>query len=275
MVVLFQVTVVFLYSVLAVKNRENSALWISLISCFLISCAWWENFVNDNATIFACLKDLKNDIEECRHFLYMIIPLWKIALMLASCVLFLYTIVRMDKGEIKSLFKVNLTNFNISIELPESFDLDFENVSTAANVSRVVWPSDLLSTDHWIRFLPIIITFIHVASSYLCFISGKFACKICIQGFSYALPLVLSVPSTMSLLYFFCGKRISTNCHEYSDTFRHVLPYLLWKCPEGNLLDFYYKDKWGFLWIFWIISQVWLTRYIWISKTKRMASTNE
>merc|ERR1719341_2777694 len=37
-------------------------------------------------------------------------------------------------------------------------------------------------------------------TSYLCYIFGKFACKICIQGFSFAFPVNLTIPASICLL---------------------------------------------------------------------------
>lgn len=271
MVVLFQFTV-FLYFALALQKNNPVELWTAPISCLLISCAWWENFVSDNSRIFARLKDIKDNIEESRHFLYVIIPLWKIGLILASCTSILIIVDEYTSEEIKRFFfndiKESLTNFNVSIQWPEKYGEEIANITQNYNFTTFEYPQIKYITDDWVRFFPIIVACVHVVSSYLCFISGKFACKICIQGFSYALPIVLSVPTTMCLLYFIPG------CHNNSDRFTsNLLPYLSW-CPIKQLEDFF-KYQGGFLWILWIISQTWLTHYIWISKTKRMASTSE
>lgn len=274
MVVLFQLTV-FLYFILAPQKNNPVELWTAPISCLLISCAWWENFVSDNSKIFARLKNIKDNIEECRHFLYVIIPLWKIGLILASCAAILLIVDEYTRKEINSFFFTNiknsLTNFNISIEWPKKYGEEIANMTQNDNFT-VEYPQIDYVTEDWVSYFPIIVTCVHVVSSYLCFISGKFACKICIQGFSYALPVVLCVPTTMCLLYFLTG------CHKYSDIFTiNVLPYLTW-CPMKRLEDFFiadYSPQGGFMWIFWIISQIWLTHHIWISKTKRMASTSE
>jgi len=37
-------------------------------------------------------------------------------------------------------------------------------------------------------------------ASLLCYVFGKYACKICIQHLSFALPLTLAVPLTMAIL---------------------------------------------------------------------------
>ena len=59
---------------------------------------------------------------------------------------------------------------------------------------------------------PIYVLFIHAASSYLSYIIGKFACRINIQGFSFAFPVILTVPLTVTglitIVYFAYCKQI-------------------------------------------------------------------
>ena len=63
---------------------------------------------------------------------------------------------------------------------------------------------------------------------------GKFACKICIQGFSFAFPVNLTIPVTLSLLLMSCGLRAGDSCF-----MRDTIPsYLFFECPSGD----YIKD---------------------------------
>jgi chitin synthase len=69
--------------------------------------------------------------------------------------------------------------------------------------------------------------------------SGKFACKIGIQGFSFALPLNLAVPVTLVFLVSMCGFRDEKTCFWNS----FFPSYLYWECPKGDLLkDFIGKE---------------------------------
>ena len=47
---------------------------------------------------------------------------------------------------------------------------------------------------------PIYVLLIHIVGSYCAYIISKFACKIVIQGFSFAFPVTLTVPLTVTLL---------------------------------------------------------------------------
>ena len=64
----------------------------------------------------------------------------------------------------------------------------------------------------------------------MCFI-GKFACKICIQGFSFAFPVNLAVPVSISLLISACGLRLGNQCY-----FESIPSYLFWECKGGDIL---------------------------------------
>lgn len=62
---------------------------------------------------------------------------------------------------------------------------------------------------------------------------GKFACKIMIQGFSYAFPVNLTVPVTMSVLIVACGLRHDDPCF-----FHNSIPdYLFFDSPDVNFLN--------------------------------------
>lgn len=87
-----------------------------------------------------------------------------------------------------------------------------------------------LSTFEW---TPIIVALIQVCAAHLCYVSSKFACKICIQGFSFAFPISLTIPVSISLLIASCGIRFEDVCF-----FDGWLPkYLFWKCPTGEFFQ--------------------------------------
>lgn len=71
---------------------------------------------------------------------------------------------------------------------------------------------------------------IQIFAAYLCYIFGKFACKIVIQGFSYAFPINLVIPLVVNLLIAACGLRNGDNC-----IFHGTVPdYLFFESPSGN-----------------------------------------
>lgn len=69
-------------------------------------------------------------------------------------------------------------------------------------------------------------------------LTGKFACKICIQGFSFAFPINLTIPVSLSLLITACGLRFDHAC-----SFDVIPAYLFWECKNGDILnDFLNND---------------------------------
>lgn len=65
------------------------------------------------------------------------------------------------------------------------------------------------------------------------FSTGKFACKILIQGFSYAFPVNLTIPVAISLLIAACGLRNGDPCF-----FHNVIPdYLFFESPPVYFLN--------------------------------------
>lgn len=75
---------------------------------------------------------------------------------------------------------------------------------------------------------------IQIFAAYFCYIFGKFACKILIQGFSYAFPINLVIPVVVNLLIAACGLRNGDNCF-----FHGTVPdYLFFESPAGKQLIF-------------------------------------
>lgn len=72
------------------------------------------------------------------------------------------------------------------------------------------------------------------------YISAKFTCKICIQAFSFAFPILLAVPVTIITLINLCGMREEEVCF-----WDNVMPgYLFWTCPKGDFWqDFFFGDQ--------------------------------
>lgn len=71
---------------------------------------------------------------------------------------------------------------------------------------------------------------IQIFAAYLCYIFGKFACKILIQGFSYAFPINLVIPLVVNFLIAACGLRNGDTCF-----FHGTVPdYLFFESPPGK-----------------------------------------
>jgi chitin synthase len=75
--------------------------------------------------------------------------------------------------------------------------------------------------------------------SFSIFVPGKCACRIMVQGFSYATPVTLTVPISISILLIFCGLRNDDPC-----AFKGVIPdYLFFHLPDSDFLDKFLGSK--------------------------------
>lgn len=112
---------------------------------------------------------------------------------------------------------------------------------------------------------------INILASYFCYIFGKFACKIMIQGFSYAFPVNLTIPVSISLLIAACGIRNGDPCF-----FHETIPsYLFFESPPTNFLNDFISHQHAWVWLLWLLSQTWITIHIWTPKCERLARTEK
>jgi len=250
-----------------IHHEGNEYVTLIPATSLLISIGWWENFVDKNSPfkVVRKLAKIKDNLHRSRYFIYIFISCWKILLILVSTiacrflvdgsVLYIFSqfksafsshkilIVR-DRTDLSSLA---LTDHNIGIET--------EWLEMPSNAAAPIWG-----------------LIIQISASWLCYVFGKFACKICIQGFSFAFPLSLSVPVTISLLIASCGIYFENTCHV-----NFLLPrYLFWSCPaEPFVNDISFFNLHAIMWLLWLLSQTWITIHIWIPKCERLATTEK
>ena len=92
-----------------------------------------------------------------------------------------------------------------------------------------------------------------------------------LQGFSYALPINLTIPVTIVILISLCGLKIGNAC-----VFDSTIPgYLFWDCSDGTFLTEILTNQFAWLWLLWLLSQAWIASHIWTPKSERLASTEK
>lgn len=117
----------------------------------------------------------------------------------------------------------------------------------------------------------IYVLLIQIIAAYLCYIFGKFACKILIQGFSYAFPVNLTIPVSISLLIAACGIRNGDPCF-----FHGTIPdYLFFESPPVFRINDFATREMAWAWLLWLLSQTWITLHIWTPKCERLATTEK
>nr|AHY28560.1 chitin synthase II [Anthonomus grandis] len=247
-------------------NHDEPILWLIPICAILISFGWWENFVPLSSPIKLVrqLAKSRKEFPTRKYFCYFIISSVKCIIFFATTIACIY----FKDGDVNFLFE----NFS---------DIFWNHPMTVTEVVPQVTGTNITVDDaistgivHIIYSdinLQAAIWGVSVVSAYACYAFGKFACKIMIQGSSFAFPIALTVPFLISALVIFCGFYAKDVCAFYD-----FLPaYLFFNSPPLlNLLNFV-ETQHPYLWLFWLLSQIWITRHIWTNNNSKLASTEK
>jgi len=253
------------------RRGGTTAAWTVPIAIFLTSAGWWENYV-DRKSPLAPIKELgrvKDRMKKTRYFTYSFISIWKIILFLCSMFVFLHlsgTSFTATFGGIQTFFfshRINVTETNArAISAAAAFpdlpgaQLLPEIITIASESSSVLW-----------------VLLIHVLSGYLSYVFSKFACKICIQSFSFAFPVIMAVPTIVTLIIPACGLRTTDPCY-FQDA--GIPDYLFFDCPNNaDWLHDFLSNEYGWIWMVWLLSQAWIVHHIWIPHCERLAPTEK
>lgn len=247
-------------------DSSRFSLWLIPPSLFLVSCGWWENYVSTQSPIgfVRSLGKIKQEMQLTRYFTYMFMSVWKIIVFFTSTILILY-IKGETVGHLFSMFGDAFGNHTIVVrsmydvtgrttDIADIVDIDDNKIAIPANVKS-----------------PIYVLLLQIFSAYFMYIFGKFACKILIQGFSYAFPVNLTIPVSISLLIAACGLRHTDPC-----IFHNTIPdYLFYESPPLHFLNDFVSKQYAWVWLLWLLSQTWITLHVWTPKCERLASTEK
>nr|ALM23645.1 chitin synthetase 1b [Leptinotarsa decemlineata] len=242
-------------------------LWIIPVAIFMISVGWWENYISKHSPLpfIKRLGKIKENFDQTRYFTYMFISTWKILCFLI-CIMFILLV---REGEMGFFF----TEFSEGFGAHPITILEIKPVlggTSLPDISEILPTGDdtvVQSSD----ITPIYVLMINVLASYLTYIFGKFACKIMIQGFSYAFPVNLTIPVSVSLLITACGLRNGDPCF-FHDT---IPDYLFFESPSAAFLNDFIHHQHAWVWLLWSLSQTWVMIHIWTPKCERLASTEK
>ncbi|KAH7639899.1 chitin synthase-like protein 2 [Dermatophagoides farinae] len=237
------------------------------IVCIMISLGWWENYLdkNSNFNFIQQMAKIKQKFHRTRYFIYIFISIWKVLLIFLSMFACLYYIDGSTSLAIFGKFREAFGQHKILIQRDRSDLLEFANTDQFVGVEGESFEINSRSlASLWLVFMQIVAT-------WLCYVVAKFTCKICIQGFSFAFPISLTVPVTISVLITFCGIHFENRC-PLSDFW--IPKYLFWFCQEEPFSEFLMKPH-AFLWVAWLLSQIWISVHIWNPKCERLATTEK
>ncbi|XP_076345619.1 LOW QUALITY PROTEIN: chitin synthase chs-2-like [Tachypleus tridentatus] len=248
-----------------VEHQKRS--WTIPVAIFLLSFGWWENYIDKKSPVkfIKTIASVKDDLRRSRYFTYIFISIWKVIVILCSMLAFLCMSME-DISQVFHLFRNSFQSHAVTVHQVKKLSLDsnLPDLPTASPIDEEIVIDSLEMT-------PIYVALIQVSASLLCYVFGKFACKICIQGFSFAFPISLTVPVTMSCLIAACGIRTENEC-----VYENILPkYLFWTCPEGEFFQDFVSKQHAWIWLMWLLSQAWIAVHIWTPKCERLASTEK
>lgn len=245
------------------ENRP--ILWMIPIAAVMTSCAWWENYVCVHSSIgfVRAMGRAKEELRTTRYFNCIFFSLWKIILFFCSLVIILWF-----QGD----YPMNLFNLFGDAFGPHKIIVEEVSVGLSASLPDVIQTQigDTVEMDAD-YYTVVYVLLIQIGAAYLCYIFAKFACKILIQGFSYAFPVNLTIPVSISLLIAVCGIRNGDPCF-----FHGTIPdYLFFESPLVFRLSDLAAREMAWAWLLWLLSQTWITLHIWTPKCERLATTEK
>lgn len=280
-----------------IRSQHQMETLMIPLSIFLASFGWWENYVNPNSSfrLIKKLSAIKKSLNRTRYFTYIFVSIWKIALMFAT----MLTVRYMIDGQVRPIFynfklafnqhsilvtkvKMDVNSQGFAPNQPVGLPLTSGSSSSATSSASVGIDDDpiyLTSQPHVVIYS----ICIQIISAWLCYVFGKFACRICIQRFSFAFALSFTIPVTLSLLIAVCGMHFEDRCNS-----TQWLPtYLFWTChkipfvsptlddPNSGSIMNSFANIHVFMWLIWLISQAWITVHIWMPRCERLATTDK
>ena len=121
--------------------------------------------------------------------------------------------------------------------------------------------------------MPIIVFIIQVLCSFFCYKTVQFICKVRIQPFSFALPINLVLPVSVSVLNALANLHQMDNCllNKQIETTR----YIFWNV-HYNIFDMNQPSYYGLviLWLVTFVSQLIVTNHIWYNWHDRLAPSD-
>ncbi|KAK9707881.1 hypothetical protein QE152_g27556 [Popillia japonica] len=248
-----------------IENKPD--LWLLPFSIFMISVGWWENYISPHSPIpfVKKLGKLKHEFDATRYFSYIFLSVWKCILYFLA-ILFIIVV---KEGEVGFFFYEFSEGFS-------SHPITIQEIKPVLGGTILPDISDVIPTGDDTTMpsndmTPIYVLLINVCGCYFAYIFGKFACKIMIQGFSYAFPVNLTIPVSISLLIAACGLRNGDPCF-FHDT---IPPYLFFESPPEYFLNDFISHQHAWAWLLWLLSQTWITLHIWTPKCERLARTEK
>ncbi|XP_048522963.1 chitin synthase chs-2 [Dendroctonus ponderosae] len=244
----------------------DSTIWLIPVSTILISFGWWENFISETSAIefVRNMAKSRKSFPNSKYFSYAIISILKCCIFFATTVASLY----IREGTIGYMFNNFTATFGNHRMMVTEVIPTISGISNgvddavSSGVTQPIYSDITLQLSIW---------FVCIATAYICYAFAKFSCKIMIQGASFAFPIGLVVPVLITGLVIFCGYFAKDEC-----AFHGSIPsYLFFNAPPLTYLNDFIGHQYAWVWLLWLVSQIWITRHIWSNKNSKLATTEQ
>ena len=254
---LTQVSVLFLLPVNEyLKNPAERFCYELPISLMMISIGWWENYA-DPAWEFRCYRQEygrmsgENQTEET--FLQSLREA-KVKLSLA--------------GNIWKVFLTILMAFLLHMNYKFTDWFDF---LTSSLDCEDYWGSDVVRyNEEMLKTEWVILLAVGIFDTMAVYFIVRACAKIRIQAFTVGLATLLVTPVMLGSMVLICYHWTDDVCilHELRPL------HMFWSCNKKETQDFFLVD-YGWISIFWWLSQVWVSRHIWKPTADRLTKSKK
>ncbi|XP_059481100.1 chitin synthase chs-2-like [Neocloeon triangulifer] len=242
-----------------VENEKRGSLWFIPLALFLVSFGWWENFVSQNSALgfVRYIAEIKERAKKWRYFTYLFASAWKMIVLFVTMIV-VWAVKEASANDLFSYFGPAFYEHKIQV-------MEVRNLTEQPQPNIEFFEVDSTYVS------PLWLLLIQALSAHICYISAKYACRIMIQGFSFALAVSITVPMTLSVAVVLCGLKTIDPCY-----FHNVIPdYLFFRLPPVYYLGEFLSNQHAWIWLIWLASQAWFTAHIWWPKCERLARTEK
>lgn len=218
----------------------ESQFWPAPLALLLISASHWENFIdhsNNLGNVGTKMWNLKKTIHNTRAKTMAIVYLWKLALTFA--LIFPTFVLKYPSEKANEMF--NSENFL----MPSS-------CSQGARNFNYDW---------------LILFGVQAGVSLVAYLVAGLSVMAAVQQETYSLAITIATPATLGILQWVC-----TDC---SGNIWDFPTYTYWNCYSGwgnwkTVAD----ERWSYFGFLWWLSQLWITRHLWMPQIERLARTD-
>ena len=255
---LAQVSVLFLIPVKRVLHHPDERFYYEMpISMIMVSVGWWENYA-DPAWNFFCDRQKYNmlgaDARQTGDTFLQSLREAKVKLSFA--------------GNIWKVFLTILMAFMLNLEY--SFSDWFNFLSNPLDCEDF-WGNDVTRyNEGTLKTEWVILLAIGIFDTIAVYFLVRTCAKIRIQAATIGLATLLVTPVMLGSMVLICYHWTDDAC-----VLSDVRPlHMFWSCNKNEIEDFFFVD-YGWLTIFWWLSQVWVSRHIWSPTADRLAKSKQ